>query len=95
MLKLTLQFVQQKIHKNSIVMKFVIFLFIGSVVAPSLMNSLGDKKLVDSAHPFKSNPYEDILEELKGAHIRFAATHVSLMRTKRNTFNIIILKYKF
>jgi len=65
-------------------MKFVILLVIASITAPSLMSSLGDKKLADSSHPFKNNPYEDILEELKGAHLRFAATHVSLMLTKCN-----------
>lgn len=41
--------------------------------APSLASSLGEGKLV------KSHPYEDVLEELKGAHLRFAASHVSLI----------------
>ena len=76
-------------------MKFVLFLVVASIAVRSLMSrpSLGDRKLADSAHPFKSNPYEDILEELEGANLRFAASHVSLMRiSMRNNTFIIILK---
>ena len=70
-------------------MKFVILLVIASITAPSLMSSLGDKNLADSSRSFKSNAYEDILEELKGAHLRFAASHVSLKRGQSTTLIII------
>jgi len=57
-------------------------LLIASIAIPSLISSLGDNDLVGSAHhlrQLKSNPYEDILEELDGAHLRFAASHLSLI----------------
>ena len=70
-------------------MKIVILLLlIASITISSLISGLlGDSKtllLADSAHrrQFKSNPYENILEELNGAHLRFAASHVSLYTKK-------------
>ena len=63
-------------------MKCVFLLLIAySAMAPPLISSIGDKELVDSSQldQFKTNNlYEDILEEMNGAHLRIAASHVSL-----------------
>ena len=62
-------------------MKCVFFLLIAySAMAPPLISGIGAKELVDSSQldQFKTNNlYEDILEEMSGAHLRIAASHVS------------------
>ncbi len=44
---------------------------------PSKLQGLKANEMRDSEH-FKRTLYEDLLEELNGAHLRIAATHVSV-----------------
>ncbi len=56
------------------------------IIALSAVSSLENPKLVDSrhGHQFTTHSYyEEILEELNGAHLRFAASHVSLYYEKK------------
>jgi len=65
------------------------------IIALSAVNSLENPKLVDSRHDhqFTTNSYyEEILEELNGAHLRFAASHVSLYNEQISLFRY--KKYK-
>ena len=63
-------------------MKAVLLLVIISSTfsLPSLLLGLKAKELVDSdSGKFSQTLYENLLEELNGAHLRIAATHVSLI----------------
>lgn len=53
------------------------------VISSSLLSSPVFAAVVDSEHcnQFKTNSYEDILEELNGAHLRCAASHVSYIQS--------------
>lgn len=62
-------------------MEVALLLIIAYITAPSSARSLESHKFMDSEHgnQFSTNSYyERILEELDGAHLRFAASHVSL-----------------
>ncbi len=56
----------------------LLFVIISSTfLLPSLLVGLKAKELVDAnSIKFTQTFYEDLLEELNGAHLRIAATHV-------------------
>lgn len=60
-------------------MKIAFLLLIASfTIIPSLITSF-DSFDENIKHKLKNvNPYQDLLEELDGAHLRIAASHVSL-----------------
>jgi len=70
--------------------KIVLYLtIISSLLLPSPVLAM----VIDTEHrnQFSANSYEDILEELNGAHLRFAASHVSHIQS---TFNYYFNQFK-
>ena len=58
-------------------MNLIILLAIAaSTFIPSLLPGLKAKEIMDSERFTVGILYEDLLEELNGAHLRIAATHV-------------------
>lgn len=74
-----------KSRKFDCKMRVALLLIITCIMNPSPVSSLENPKFVDfgHGHQFTTNSYyEEILEELNGAHLRFAASHVSLYDEK-------------
>ena len=62
-------------------------------ISSLLLSSRVLAMVIGSEHrnQFRENSYEDILEELNGAHLRFAASHVSRFQS---TFNCYFNQFK-